>query len=237
MKNIAIIPARSGSKGLPHKNIKLLAGKPLISYTIEAAIYSGCFDTVMVSTDSEEYAKISIAYGAEIPFLRSEELSSDSANSWDVVEDVLYEYRKIGKLFDTITLLQPTSPLRNSDDIRNANKIFLDENVKAVVSVCEMDHSPLLSNTLPIDRSMENFVSQKITNITRQSLDKYYRINGAIYMLDYEFLQESNNIYRKGCYAYIMDRTKSIDIDTQIDFEFAEFMLTVTKKRGGGNLI
>ena len=110
MKNIAIITARSGSKGLPNKNILPLDGKPLIAHTIIAAKESGMFDTVMVSTDSEEYAAIAREWGAEVPFLRSEENSSDKAGSWDVVREVLDEYRKRGEEFDTFTLLQPTSP-------------------------------------------------------------------------------------------------------------------------------
>ena len=104
MANIAIITARSGSKGLKDKNIRLLAGKPLLVYSIEAAIKSGKFDTVMVSTDSEEYADIARAYGAEVPFLRSENTSSDFASSWDVVSEVLNRYHDIGKDYDTFML-------------------------------------------------------------------------------------------------------------------------------------
>ena len=120
MKNIAIIPARSGSKGLPDKNIKELNRRPLIAYSIEAALNSGCFDTVMVSTDSEKYAEISRYYGAEVPFLRSEQTSSDSASSWDTVLEVLDRYESLGKTFDTFCLLQPTSPMRTADDIKSA---------------------------------------------------------------------------------------------------------------------
>ena len=120
MKNIAIITARSGSKGLPHKNIKLLNGKPLMAWSIEAALKSGMFDTVIVSTDSEEYARIAREYGAEVPFLRSEATSGDNANSWDTVAEVLDNYRKLGREFDTFMLLQPTSPLRSAEDIQRA---------------------------------------------------------------------------------------------------------------------
>ena len=104
MKNIAIIPARSGSKGVKDKNIRDLCGKPLIAYTIEAAIKSGEFDEIMVSTDSEKYAQIAEQYGANIPFLRSEETSSDTASSWDMVEEVLNGYRDRGQEFDTFCL-------------------------------------------------------------------------------------------------------------------------------------
>ena len=105
MRNIAIIPARSGSKGLPDKNIKLLQGKPLLAYTIEAAIKSGCFTEVMVSTDSEKYAEIAWEYGAKVPFLRSKVMSSDTASSWDMVEEVLDNYKQLNQEFDSFCLL------------------------------------------------------------------------------------------------------------------------------------
>ena len=112
MKNIAMIPARSGSKGLKDKNIRLLNGKPLLAYSIEAAIQSKLFDEIMVSTDSSYYADIAEKYGAKVPFLRSEGNSSDSASSWDTVQEILSFYRNAGEEFDSFCLLQPTSPLR-----------------------------------------------------------------------------------------------------------------------------
>ena len=149
MKNLAIIPARSGSKGLPDKNIKNLCGKPLIAHTIAAANDSGCFDEVMVSTDSEKYAGIARQWGASVPFLRSEATSTDQASSWDMVEEVLCNYEKAGRYFDTFCLLQPTSPLRTSEDIRGAYRLFEDKASFAVVSVCEAEHSPLWCGHLP----------------------------------------------------------------------------------------
>ena len=119
MNNLAIIPARSGSKGLKDKNIKLLNNQPLISYTIDAANKTGIFSHVMVSTDSKVYADIAQKYGAEVPFLRSKDNSCDVASSWDVVKEVLREYAKLGITFDTVALLQPTSPLRSDKDIMN----------------------------------------------------------------------------------------------------------------------
>lgn len=124
IRRIAIIPARSGSKGLLNKNIKLLDGKPLMAYSIDSAIKSGIFDTVFVSTDSDEYEKIATSYGAEVPFLRSEIQSSDTASSWDVVREVLEEYSKRGECFDEVMLLQPTSPLRNVEDILGAMSLM-----------------------------------------------------------------------------------------------------------------
>lgn len=224
MKKIAIIPARSGSKGLPDKNIRELNGKPLLAYSIDAAIDSGIYDCVHVSTDSYFYAEIARDYGAEVPFLRSYETSSDQADSWSVVKEVLQKYEEKGQCFDLITLLQPTSPLRDAKDILGAYSTFIDKNADAVVSVCEMEHSPLWSNTLPDDLSMDGFVRTG-RNTQRQKLQQYYRLNGSIYMVKKTFLMEDSNIYRKGCYAFVMDRNHSVDIDNLMDFEMAEFII------------
>jgi len=227
MKKIAIIPARSGSKGLPDKNIRELKDKPLLAYSVQAALDSGIYDCVHVSTDSEKYAAIARKYGADVPFLRSEETSSDCADSWSVVKEVLRKYETMGSCFDLITLLQPTSPLRSADDIKKAFKLFNDKDAEAVVNVCEMEHSPLWSNTLSEDLSMDGFIRAS-GNVQRQKLNTYYRINGAIYMVKNSFLMEDSNIYRKGCYAFIMDKNHSIDIDSLLDFKMAEFLI------GGG---
>lgn len=225
MKNIAIIPARSGSKGLKDKNIKLLNGKPLLAYTIEAARKTGLFDEIMVSTDSEIYAEIAKKYGANVPFIRSEQLSSDSASSWDVVKDVLNRYKDLGFYFDRVTLLQPTSPLRTADDIINGYKLIKERKANLVVSVCEMDHSPLWANTLPKDNSMENFIDSKIINTTRQNIPMYYRINGALYIVNVNYLMNADDLYSDKSYAYIMNKMNSIDIDDQFDFYMAECIL------------
>lgn len=224
MSHLAVIPARSGSKGLKDKNIKELNGKPLLAYSIEAALNSGVFQCVHVSTDSEYYADISRQYGADVPFLRSTAMSSDTAGSWEAVKEVLDRYNAEERHFDIVTLLQPTSPLRTSRDIRNAYSLYREKKAKAVVSVCEMEHTPLWSNTLPADGSMESFTRDEC-NLPRQFMPVYYRINGAIYMVNCSFLKENTNIYRKGCFAYVMDSDLSVDIDTQKDFEMAEFFL------------
>ena len=136
VKKIAVITARSGSKGLKDKNIKLLNGKPLMAYTIEAAKQSGCFDCVHVSTDSEVYAEIARDYGAEVPFLRDEELASDTSSSWDVMRSVIRRYQQYGQSFDQAMLLQPTSPLRTAEDIQEIFRLMEDKKAKVVVGVC-----------------------------------------------------------------------------------------------------
>ena len=228
MRHLAIIPARSGSKGLKDKNIKMLNNKPMMAYTIEAALGAGIFDGVHVSTDSQEYAEIAKAYGADMPFLRSEALATDGAGTWDVVSWTLEAYRRQGREFGLVTLLQPTSPLREADDIQAAYKIFMEKNADAVVSVCEMEHSPLWSNTLPEDGNMDGFLRQiQGKGQQRQGLPSYYRINGAIYMVKASLLKdEPMNLYGKHTYAYIMPKERSADIDDEYDFTVAEVMMT-----------
>ena len=239
MKNIAIITARSGSKGLPHKNIKDLAGKPLMAWTIEAALKSGMFDTVMVSTDSEEYADIARKYGAEVPFLRSEAMSRDNANSWDVVAEVLDEYKKLGREFDTLMLMQPTSPLRDSEDVRNAYQELDKTGGNGVVSVCECEHTPLLAepftdsfsfdpNRVTVRKALEREyrdLADKGKYMRRQALPTFYRYNGSMYLVKVKRFEQDHYIYDENCYAYVMPQEKSIDIDNELDFIIAEAIL------------
>ena len=221
MKNIAIIPARSGSKGIKDKNIRDLCGKPLMAYTIEAAIASGEFDEVMVSTDSELYAEIARAYGAQVPFLRSAVTASDTASSWEMVDEVLANYKKLGKTFDTFCLLQPTSPLRTAADIKEAYKLFEEKANFAVVSVCEAEHSPLWCGHLPETNEFIDFVQQDKLK-QRQAGKKFYRLNGAIYIVNIEKFKADRQLYQKGSFAYIMTQERSVDIDTELDFKLAE---------------
>lgn len=225
MRHIAIIPARSGSKGLKDKNIRPLAGKPMMAYTIEAACKSGIYDCVHVSTDSEGYADIAREYGAHVPFLRSQELSGDRAGSWDVVRWTLEQYQGLGRVFDLVTLLQPTSPLRDSQDIQAALGLMQERQAQAVVSVCEMDHSPLWSNVLPDNRNMKGFLDRAMGQ-GRQQLPVYYRINGAIYMVRASMLrQEPMELYGEKTFAYLMPKERSVDIDDVMDFIVAETIM------------
>lgn len=225
MKNLAIIPARSGSKGLKDKNILPLNGKPLLVHSMDAAFSSGCFDTVHVSTDSEKYAGIARQYGADVPFLRSAETSSDNATSWSAMLEVLKNYERMGKSFDTVALLQPTSPLRTPDDIRGAYRLMEEKGAETVVSVCATEHSPLWCNTLPEDNCMDGFLPPEAEG-RRQALSTYYRLNGALYLLKVPALQRQGKVvYNAGCYAYIMSTERSVDIDTSLDFLMVEELL------------
>ena len=224
MKVLAIIPARSGSKGLKDKNIKPLCGLPLCAYTINAAIESGIFDEIHFSTDSQRYADIAMQYGAKVPFLRDAELASDTAGSWDVVKAVIKRYESMGKTFDLVMLLQPTVPFRNAEDICNAFEIYKEKNANAVVSVTDPEHSPLWCAPLPPDGDMRVFHERIDALKARQSLEKYYALNGAIYLVNVQYLMEKNDIYEERCYSYHMPRERSADIDTQEDFDWCEYL-------------
>lgn len=225
MKNLAVITARSGSKGLKDKNIKLLKGKPLMAYTIEAALQSGVFDEVYVSTDSEKYAGIAREYGANVPFMRGTENASDTASSWDTVAEALGQYEKNGKTFDTVCLLQPTSPLRTSEDIQKGYELFEEKNARAVLAVTEVDHSPLWCGTLSENRDLYQFISKETLSTPRQQLPVYYRVNGALYILRTEEVCTKPALYERDCYAYIMPKERSVDIDDELDFRLAEYIM------------
>ncbi|RKI37730.1 acylneuraminate cytidylyltransferase family protein [bacterium D16-51] len=224
LKSLAVIPARSGSKGLYDKNIKLLNGKPLLAYTIDAALNSGIFDRVMVSTDSEAYAGIAKKYGAEVPFLRSEENSADMVSSWDVVKEVLRRYLEEFKIqFSDICLLQPTSPLRTGKDIIDGYSLYRQKNAGAVTSVCECEHPPAWSMVLPEDGSLKEF-RKNLISMPRQGYEKYYRLNGAFYIRGVSY-EDGIKIIDNREFACVMERNHSVDIDTIEDFEYAEFLI------------
>lgn len=224
MKNLAIIPARSGSKGLKDKNIKLLNGKPLMAYTIEAAVESQVFDKIVVSTDSPAYAEIAEECGAEVPFLRPEHLAGDEVATSDVIIDLLARQKKDGFVFDCFMLLQPTSPLRTSEDIKKAINLMQEKDANAVIGLCETDHSPLYTGLVPDDLRIDGFIKKDISS-RRQELPQYFRINGAIYLAKADYFMEYCDLYRDRCYAYVMDKKRSIDIDDEFDFKMAEFIL------------
>ena len=225
-KIIAIIPARSGSKGLKDKNIKDLNGKPLIAYTIDAAKSSGVFDEIMVSTDSEKYAQISKEYGASVPFLRSEENANDKADSWNVVKEVLNNYeQKLDKTFDVIVLLQPTSPLRTSTHITEAMELFFNKNADTLFSVCETPHPIFWCNTIDETMSAKDFIKPEY-NVQRQKLPKSYTLNGAIYIIKTNCL-DNLDLYGDNSYLYVMPKENSVDIDSELDFKYVETIMDI----------
>jgi CMP-N,N'-diacetyllegionaminic acid synthase len=225
MNVLAIIPARSGSKGLKDKNIRIFVNKPLIAHTIESALKCTFISEVMVSTDSELYKKISVSFGAKVPFLRSDKNSNDNSSSWNVVKEVLLNYIKVNRYFTDVILLQPTSPLRNDKHIKECFNFYLNRKADLVASICEVDHSPLLQNTLKDNKSLHGFIKFSNDNIQRQKLEKYYRLNGAIYICKTEHLFKTKTLYNENSFAYLMERRASLDIDDEFDFDIAEAII------------
>ncbi len=219
---LAIIPARGGSKRLPRKNVLDLSGKPLIAHTIEAGLKSNYVDKVVVSSDDEEILKISKKFGAET-IKRPDNLANDTATTFDAIKHTIDN--NIDK-YNYIVLLQPTSPLRNEKHIDEAIELLEIKNADAIISVCEMEHSPLWSNTLPQDGSMKGFLRDEVLNKRSQDLEKYYRLNGAIYICKTDKLLENKNFLLKdNIFSYVMDRKNSVDIDEEIDFKITETIL------------
>ncbi len=224
---LGVIAARGGSKRLPRKNILDLAGKPLIGWTIEAALKSKYIDEVVVSTEDSEISEISKNFGAEVPFMRPKELSIDNTPSTQVViHAVNYYVNEQKKEFDYVVLLQPTSPLREAHDIDKAIEFLYSKEADAVVSVCEAEHPPLWSNTLPENLSMKNFLRDDLKSKVSQDLPTYYHINGAIYICKTErLLKESTYFLKDNIFAFLMEAEKSVDIDSLIDFKLAEALI------------
>ncbi len=224
-KILGVIPARGGSKGLPGKNIRPLQGKPLVAWSIESGLQTGILDELLVTTDDEEIGAIAKKFGASVPFLRPEELASDSAGTMEVLLHALSYYEKAGCSFDLLILLQPTSPLRTAEDILNGVDVFFDKNAGAVISVCEVDHHLDWMNKLPENGCMKDFVKKEAHNIPRQQLDKYYRLNGALYVADVKLLELKKSFFTENTFAYVMKRERSVDIDELVDFQIADFLL------------
>lgn len=221
---LAIIPARGGSKRLCGKNLKELNGKPLIAYTVEAAKASKYISKIIISTDDIAIADIAVKYGATCPFLRPDFLATDSARTIDVLKYTLKELEQENNLaIEEFVLLQPTSPLRTSHDIDEAIEIFQAKNADSVISFCEEHHPIKWHKYIDADGKFENIFEEKIWN--RQNERTTYYPNGAIYIFK-RGLISTENYYTENSYAYVMNRKKSIDIDTIEDFEYAEYLLT-----------
>lgn len=221
---LAIIPARAGSKGLPGKNIKLLNGKPLIAYTIEAALKAKEISRVIVSTDDEEIAKVAMEYGAEIPFMRPGFLATDDAKSVDVYKYTLERLGSEGSgAIEEFVVLQPTSPLRNSIHIDEAVALFKEKKADSVISFCKEDHPIFWHKYITEEgRFEEIFKGDYLKN--RQEIRTTYYPNGAIYIFRKSMIDE-NNYYSNNSFPYIMNRNTSVDIDNQEDFELASYII------------
>ena len=228
MKKIAIITARSGSKGLPNKNVLFANGKPLMAYSIEAALESEEFEKIIVSTDSQEYIDLLSHYPIEF-IKRSAELSSDKASSFVVIEDVLNRYSHVD--YDYFVLLQPTSPLRTAQHIQEANAKFEAnfEKFDFLVSVSDAHKPTTLTRQIDEDESLKNF-KLDYSNYARQQYHPEYSPNGAIFSAKPQAYLKQKHFYGEKCIAYFMDKEVSVDIDDRLDFEYFYFILQQRNK-------
>lgn len=221
---LAVIPARSGSKGLVDKNIKMLQGKPMMAYSIEAAKESCVFQRIIVSTDSEKYAAIAKEYGGEVPWLRVESLSHDTAKSVDVVLNILDQLEQEGEEFDYLILLQPTSPLREGKHIQEAVDLLLEKNVDSVVSFTPCDHPPEWTCKESQLGDLALFQTE-LFKTPRQLMETSYQLNGSIYISKITVFREENSFFAGKSMAYVMDRDVSLDVDSEEDFKLVEYYL------------
>lgn len=225
MNILGIIPARGGSKGVIGKNQKKLSGKPLIQYTIEAALKSNLSE-VIVSTDDKNIASISVNLGVNVPFIRPSEFASDTAQSIDVAIHALkFMQEKNDKNYDAVMLLQPTTPFRSTDDINNAIKLLSQhKDADSIISVVDVEgHHPARMKYIKDGILIDPPFCEKVENQNRQELDKMYIRNGAVY------LTKSNVILNRSykgskCLALLMPNSRSINIDTENDFKLAEWI-------------
>lgn len=229
---LAWIPARGGSKGIKDKNIKPLCGKPLISYTIEAALNSKYVDRVMVSTDSDRIAEVSRQCGAWIPSLRPAELASDTSKTLDAVLYTIELLHSHGEYFDILALLQPTSPLRTAEDIDRSLEEYIKCGCQSIVSVSPVEDPPLLIRSVAEDGRLEPLL-QTSSTCRRQDMKPYYAVNGSIYI---NALNEINadTSFNDNLYPYFMEAERSVDIDSPIDFLIAECLLNAQSKEQTG---
>ncbi len=224
MKVLAIIPARAGSKRLPGKNTRLLAGKPLIAHTINAAVQSSCCDEIVVSTDSQEIADISLQYGASVPWLRPDNLAKDFSDVTCAVVDMIEKYAKLNRYFDSVLLLQPTSPFRKAETIKKAVAMHK-ETGNSIVSINKVSFKPSWYRSIDKDGNLTRAdVFSDNSSIDEDS--PIYRLNGAIYIASIEQIVTNNTFYSEPTKALLIESaSESIDIDTTLDWALVEKLL------------
>ena len=228
MKALALITARGGSKRIPRKNIKDFNGKPIIAYSIEAALGSGVFDEVMVSTDDEEIAEISRSYGAQVPFLRSEKTSNDYATTSDVINEVISEYEKRGKRFDILTCIYPTAPFITAERLRAAV-----EELKASDADCLI---PVVRFSYPPQRAMEiregKLVFRQPENLSKRSqdLEPHFHDAGQFYVVRTESFKKNHGIMVGDILPMELSELEVQDIDNEVDWKLAELKYNLLKE-------
>ena len=229
---VAIIPARGGSKGIRRKNIALLAGRPLIWHTIQAALGSRYLDRVVVSTEDERIARVSVECGAVV-VSRPSELAGDETPTLPVLQHAIAHLENVGRLsIGMVVVLQPTSPLRIAEDVDRAVEKMKETGCDSVVSVCELEHP--LEWVLTIDGDRVRHLVEAVEGVTRrQDARRLYRPNGAVYITRRDVIMKEDRVLGVDTRAYVMPPERSVDIDTELDLKLAEVILA---GRGGKRL-
>lgn len=227
-QTLGVIPARSGSKGIPGKNLVDLAGRPLIAHTIEAARASKLVSRLIVSTDDEQIAAAATQAGAEVPFLRSGALATDEAGNVEVFIDAIERMRQEGFAGPWAVLLQPTSPLRTAEDIDQAGRIMQERKADVVVSVCEAEPHPWLAMQADEHDWLRPAEFDGRAQPGRQAFPPMYYLNGAIYLVEIGSFLDRRSMYGPRTAGYFMPHERSVDINTPIDLQFCRFLLTKT---------
>lgn len=228
-KTIAIITARGGSKRIPGKNIREFCGKPIIAYPIEAAVSSGCFDEVMVSTDSEEIAVLSKRYGAVVPFLRGSETSNDYATTADVLEEVLLEYRKRGAEFETLCCLYPTAPFVTAEKLRAAMRFFSEKGADSLMPVVAFSFPP--QRGMVIKDGCLRYVCPEHERTRSQDLEPLYHDCGQFYICKVAPFLERHTLVLPNTVPFILPEEEVQDIDNLSDWRLAEIKYQMLLQR------
>lgn len=226
-KVLCTICARGGSKGVKNKNIKHIHGKPLIAYTIEQAKMSGLFEHIVISTDSDDIAAIAKEYGAEVFFKRSAEMASDTAGKLDVIKDAFQRSEKYyNEKYDYLVDLDATAPLRNVDDILNSFQQFLDEDNDNLITAMPSRRSPYF-NLVEVSKNGKVTLSKTLDSSVsrRQDAPKSYDMNASIYIWKRDVILNSDTLFLDKTGLYVMPEERSIDIDTELDYKFVEFIM------------
>ena len=227
MKTVAIITARGGSKRIPRKNIKEFCGKPILAYSIEAALQSGLFDTVMVSTDDEEIAEIGKKYGAEVPFYRSEKTANDFATTNDVLLEVLEEYEKRGQHFDVACCIYPTAPFITAEKIKDATGKLMESDADTLIPVVSFSYPP--QRAMVIENGRLVFKYPQYMDSRSQDLEKHYHDVGQFYVFRTEAFKVNKKLMLGNILPYEISEMEVQDIDTQTDWEIAEMKYRILR--------
>ena len=221
MSNLAIIPARGGSKRIPRKNTKDFLGKPIIAYSIEAAIKSGLFDEVMVSTDDEEIAKIAISYGAKVPFLRSNKNADDYATTFDVIKEVVTKYESLNKTFDYTCCLYACAPFVTSDKLTNAFDVLQKENFDSVLPITAFGFP--IQRAFKIDGNNKTVFFNPEFSLTRsQDLEQSFHDVGQFYWMNTHKCLQKKAVLTDNTGSIVISEMEAQDIDTELDWKLAE---------------